>query len=139
MDRYRAAVSEADNLEELVDVATTIYREDFESGQMTLISELVAASLSEPELGEGILDRMGPWVDFVEEVLRKILNGSPLAAFVPTREAATALIAFYLGVNLMTRLEPDRSTTDSLFSTARNFAELASPMLGSLSGSEGTK
>ena len=133
MERYRTGVLQASSLEEVVEVAMTIYREDLESGQMTLISELVGASLSEPELGRGLLERMEPWIDFVEEVLKKVLDGSPLASLIPTREAASALISFYLGVNLLTRLDPSRRVTDSLFETARVLAPVLSPMFGSFS------
>ena len=134
MERYRAAVAEAGDLEQIVDVAVTIYREDLESGQMTIISELVAGSLSEPDLGKGIVDRMEPWVDFVGDVLSKLLDGSPLAQLIPKRESAIALVSLYLGVNLLTRLEPDRVKTDALFETARGFAPLLSPLLGVSAG-----
>lgn len=139
MERYRTAVLQAGTVEEVIEVAITIYREDVESGQMTLISELVGAGLSEPELGRGLLERMEPWIDFVEEVLEKVLDGSLLASLIPTREAASALISFYLGVNLLTRLDPSRRVTDSLFETARVLAPVLSPMFGSFSegGEEG--
>ena len=129
MERYRAAVEDADSLEEMVEVAVTIYREDLESGQMTVVSELIAGSLSEPDLGPGIVERMQPWIAFVEEVILKLVRGTPVEMMIPTREAASALVAFYMGVNLLTRLEPDRSNVDALFETARRFAPLLSPML----------
>lgn len=129
MERYRSAVEEAQTLEEMVEVAITIYREDLESGQMTIISELIGGSLSEPELSEGILERMKPWIAFVEEVIAKLVAGSPFEQMIPKREAASALVAFYMGVNLLTRLETDRSNVDALFETARNFAPLVSPLL----------
>ena len=129
MERYKAAVEQAGTLVEMVEVAISIYREDLDSGQMTMISELVAASLSDPELGKGIVERMQPWIAFVENVIGKLLAGSPLEAVIPKREAAAALVAFYLGVNVLTRLEPDRSDVDTLFDTARRFAPLVSPML----------
>lgn len=129
MERYKSAIEKADTLEEMVDVAISIYREDLESGQMTMISELIGASLSEPELGRGIVERMQPWIVFVEDVIEKLLTGSPFEAMIPKREAAAALVAFYLGVNVLTRLEADRSDVDTLFDTARRFAPLISPML----------
>ena len=133
MERYKTAIEDAGTLEEMVEVAISIYREDLESGQMTMISELVGASLSEPELGRGIVERMQPWIAFVEGVIDKLLAGSPIEAVIPKREAAAALVAFYLGVNMLTRLEPARSDVDTLFDTARRFAPLVSPMLNQAS------
>ncbi len=129
MERYRSAVENASTLEDMVEIAVTIYREDLESGQMTVISELIAGSLSEPDLGRGIVERMQPWIGFVQEVITKLIRNTPFEMMIPTREAASALVAFYMGVNLLTRLEPDRSSVDPLFETARRFAPLISPML----------
>ena len=129
MKRYRAAADEAQTLEEMVEVAISIYRDDLETGQMTIISELIGGSLAEPELGAGIVERMQPWIAFVEEVIDKLIGGTPFEALIPRREAASALVAFYTGVNLLTRLETDRSNVDALFETARRFAPMISPLL----------
>ncbi len=134
MERYRAAAEAATSLEEMVEVAITIYREDLESGQMTIISELIAGSLSEPDLAAGIVERMQPWIAFVESVIERLVGGTPFESMIPKREAASALVAFYMGVNLLTRLEPDRSNVDVLFETAQRFAPLLSPMLAKDAG-----
>ena len=134
MERYRAAAEAAHSLEEMVEVAITIYREDLESGQMTIISELIGGSLSEPDLAAGIVERMQPWIAFVESVIDRLIGGTPFEAMIPKREAASALVAFYMGVNLLTRLEPDRSNVDVLFETAQRFAPLVSPMLAKETG-----
>lgn len=134
MERYRAAVEQATTLEEMVDVAATIYREDLAGGHITVISELIAGSLSDPELAAGLVERMQPWITFVEEVIEKLIGDTPLAPMIPKRDAAAALVAFYMGANLLIRLEPDRATVDSLFETAQRFAPLLSPMLGKTSG-----
>jgi AcrR family transcriptional regulator len=130
MERYRAAVAEASTLEEMVEVATTIYREDLDGGHITAMTELIAGSLSDPELAAGLVERMQPWVEFTEEVIGKLLGGTAFEPMIPTREAAQALVAFYMGANLLIRLEPDRATVDSMFQTAQRFAPLISPMLG---------
>lgn len=134
MERYRAAAEAAHSLEEMVEVAITIYREDLESGQMTIISELIGGSLSEPDLAAGIVERMQPWIAFVESVIDRLVGETPFEAMIPKREAASALVAFYMGVNLLTRLEPDRSNVDVLFETAQRFAPLLSPMLAKDAG-----
>ncbi|MGH2806870.1 MAG: TetR/AcrR family transcriptional regulator [Actinomycetota bacterium] len=130
MERYRAAVTDATTLEEMVEVAATIYREDREGGHITVISELIAGSLSDAELAAGLVARMQPWIEFVEEVIDKLIGDTPFAAMIPKRDAAAALVAFYMGANLLIRLEPDRATVDSMFETAQRFAPLISPMLG---------
>ena len=129
MTRYQAAVDAAGTLEELVTVAATIYREDVEAGHITVFSELVGASMSQPELGPEIVARAEPWIDFVEGVLRKVIVGTPFEQLLPTRDVAFATIAFYLGVNLLTHLEEDTTRIDELFRLAAVVAPLVSPML----------
>ncbi len=129
MERYQAASADAGSIEELVEVAVSIYKEDLESGHMTVVSELVAGSLSEPELGPAIVERMEPWIAFVEGIIHKVLAGTPFEMLIPKREAASALVAFYLGVNMLSRLESDHARIDSWFETARRLTPTLSPML----------
>ena len=130
MARYREAAEKAGSLEELAEVAASIYREDVEGGHITVFSELVGASLSHPELAPEIMARADPWLEFVEETLAKVIKGSPFEQMIPTRDLAFALIAFYMGVNLMTHLDETRDRIESLFTLARSLAPVMSPLMG---------
>ncbi|MER7208784.1 TetR/AcrR family transcriptional regulator [Streptosporangium sp. NPDC000239] len=125
MTDYRRAVERARTLEELAEIATAIYRADLEAGHITLFSELVGASIARPELRAEIVKRSDPWIDFVEQTLERVIGGSPLARLMPPRDLAYAAITFYLGVNLFTHLDADRSRTDALFTLARRVAPRA--------------
>jgi AcrR family transcriptional regulator len=129
MRRYTQAVDEASSLEELMEVARQIYREDVEGGHITIFSELVAASLAHRELGPELIVRSEPWVDFVEGAIRKAAGDSPLLQILPPREIAFGIICFYLGVNLMTQLEADTSRVEALFELANQLSPVISPML----------
>lgn len=132
MKAYRAAVEDVDDLEGLVATAIEIYREDLAAGHITVFSELVGASLSQPELRPEILARAEPWIGFVEDVLRDVTAGTPLETVLPVRDIAYATIAFYLGVNLLTHLDADRTQIESLIQTASSFAPIVSPLLGAV-------
>jgi AcrR family transcriptional regulator len=131
MARYRTAIDDAETLEDLARLAGRIYREDLEGGHITVFSELIAASLSKPELRPEIIARAEPWLEFVESSLNKVLGDSPIAELLPTKDLAYALISFYLGLNLMTQLEADRSRIDELFALAERVAPIISPLLRS--------
>jgi AcrR family transcriptional regulator len=122
MDRYTKAVDRADTLEDMLDVAMRIYREDLKAGHMTVVSELMAGSMAHPELKDQIIKRMEPWIDFAEGAIRKALGGSPFEEALPTRRLAYALVAFYCGINLLSNLSEDRTETEELFATARQLA-----------------
>ena len=51
---------------------------------------------------------------------------------VPATEAAHAIVTFYLGVNLMTNLDPANEQTDEFFARARELAPLLGPLLAIL-------
>src|SRR3954470_19911204 len=69
--RYREALAAAEGLEEQLRVTGELYREDRESGHMTVVSQLVAGSLARPELAPQVLERMEPWLDFAEETIER--------------------------------------------------------------------
>ncbi len=131
MRRYTQAVDEASGLEELVDVARQIYREDVEGGHITIFTEMVAASLAHRELGPELIARSEPWLDFVEGAIRKVAGDSPLLQILPPREVAYGILCFYLGVNLMTQLDADPARVETLFELANRFAPVISPMFNS--------
>ncbi|MEU6080712.1 TetR family transcriptional regulator [Streptomyces sp. NPDC047108] len=125
MARHRATVADVSTLEELADAATRIYRDDLEGGHITLFTELVAAAIAKPELREQVARRAEPWLEFIEETLERVIGGTPLARLTPPRDLANAAITFYLGVNLFTVLDADRSRTDSVFAMAQRLAPRA--------------
>ncbi|GHC69693.1 TetR family transcriptional regulator [Nocardiopsis terrae] len=125
MAMYRELAGQARNLEELVEVATRIYRTDLERGYLAEFSELVAAAVTEPELREEINRRSQPWIDFIAGEWERVLGGSPLGMLLPAREVAYAAIAFYLGVNLFSVLDEDRSRTEAVFDLAGTLAPRA--------------
>jgi AcrR family transcriptional regulator len=125
MDAYRAPVEAARTLEELVATATEIYRADLAGGHITLVSEMVGASIARPELRAEIVRRTDPWIDFVEQALVRVIGGSPLAKLLPPRELAYASVTFYLGANLFSHLDADNSRTEAMFALAERVAPRA--------------
>jgi AcrR family transcriptional regulator len=111
---YRTALREAGSIEELVAAATRLYREDRDSGHISVVSQMIAGSIVRPELAPEMIVRMQPWIELCEEMLDRLVASSPAAAAIPTRELAYAVVTFYLGANLLTHLDPDGARTDAL-------------------------
>lgn len=130
MARYGPAVEEARTLEDMVSVATEIYREDLEAGHITVLSEMIAGSLAHPELGPEIVARMEPWIDFAERAIARVLDGSPFEAVIPARTLAFAVVALYLGIDLLSHLDRDRPGAGAMFEAAARLAPVLAPLLG---------
>lgn len=139
MTRYRPAVEGATTVNELLAVAADIYREDLESGHVTVLTEIIAGSSSVPGLGEQIVARMEPWVTFAEETVRRTLAGSPFRDLIPPDQLARVIVALYLGMEIITHLDGDRSQAAELFETARRVAAILGPMFGAPEPPAGTK
>jgi len=129
--RYRAAAEGVDSLHDLVGIARRLHDEDLESGAVTAVTQVMAAA-REPELSEQILERFDQWIGIVEEALRRATADSPLAAAMLVREAAYAISSMFLGIEIVTRLDPERSEAPRLFDMMSNLATMAeqlAPML----------
>lgn len=124
LDRYRGAVAEADSLERLLELLAEIYRDDVASGHIRVVSELVGASVSRPELAPRVVALMEPWVELAEATVDRALAGSPLQGIVGARELALGAVTFYLGANLLTHLVPERADVTQLLDSARRIAPL---------------
>ena len=136
--RYREAAADVASLHDLVAIARRLHDEDLRSGAVTAVTQLMAAA-NEPELNRQILDRFQMWIEIVEEALRRATGSSPLSGVVPVREAAYAISAMFLGMEILTRLDPSRSEAPALFDMMANAATLVetlAPMLAPLVGQE---
>ncbi|MEX2586812.1 MAG: TetR/AcrR family transcriptional regulator [Actinomycetota bacterium] len=130
MDRYRHSISQAVTVDDKILTATRLYREDLESGHITVISELIAGSLARPDLGPEVVARMQPWIEFAEGVITDVLTGSSFEGAVNPRTLAFAVVALYLGVDLLSHLDNDNSRAESLFQMAGTIGSYLEPMFG---------
>lgn len=124
MARYRAAVDGVENLGDLFRVATEIYAEDLDAGHIKVLAELMAASTTFPQLRTEIVARVEPWVRFTEEALAQHMEGSPFAQLLTPKDVAYAIVALYLGLEMLANLDDNRDRADSLFATGARFAAL---------------
>ena len=123
--RYRDAMSRPGTPDEVVRRAADLFREDVEGGHVTAVTELIGASLAKPALRTELIGRMRPWLELTKEVLEREVARSQFQMLAPAAEpAAFAVVAGYLGLNMLTRFMPDRRETDSLFQLLEQFARL---------------
>jgi AcrR family transcriptional regulator len=129
--RYHALMDGVTALPEIVEAARRLFREDFDSGHVKLLAELVAAGASNPELGKQVASRAEPSLAFSREAFERVMGGSPLGALVEAKDAAYALAALYLGMELLANLEGSLDASESLFDAAGRVAGILSLILPS--------
>jgi AcrR family transcriptional regulator len=131
VSRYRDAVQELGSLTDLVQIARRLHAEDLESGATTTVTQMMAAA-TDPVRGGALLDRFNLWIGLVQEALERAAAEYLVAAVVPPREAAYAICAMFLGIELMSRLDPARSEAEAVFNmmeAAATLVEQFAPML----------
>jgi len=136
LSRYRTAVEDARSPSELVATLAAIYQDDLSSGHIAVVSELVAASVSNPELGARVTALMDPWVELAESSVEGMLSSSPLRDVASARTIALVAVVFYLGANLLTQLLPEGSDVDALLEDAARLGPLLDTLV--LTGGAGT-
>jgi hypothetical protein len=77
---------------------------------------------------------IAPWRSFAERAIETIVSESPLVSVVPVEDAAHAVVALYLGLEMLSHLDGDRTAALHLFDRASQLIT----MLGALGASSQT-
>jgi AcrR family transcriptional regulator len=123
--RFDTAVASVHAPGELVELAARIFSEDVASGDAALLVAMIAGSASNPELGAAVKARVAPWSDFATRALRSAFASTPLLGLVGADELADAVVALYLGLELLSHLDGDTSKALAVFDKARSLSSLA--------------
>jgi AcrR family transcriptional regulator len=131
MRAYQPAFEHALTVSELAMLARDVYTEDLENGYVTVLGEMVSGGASDPTLGREVVARLEPWIGMVERKLRALLIGSVFESLVPPRDLAFAIIALYLGIDMLSHLDRDRTRAESLLDLVVRYAPVVEALLSS--------
>ena len=84
----------------------------------------LAGSAATPGLGPAVAARIRPWRDFAKSTIETSLGGSPLSGVLPARDVAHAVVALYLGLEMLSHLDGDAEPALALFAHAKQLAAL---------------
>ena len=104
--RYRSRLQDVSSLAVLAAAMEELYAEDLRRGHLTAVQEIVAGMAFDERLGAEILARMQPWFDFATELATRILADTPLRGAVDPAVIGAAVIALYLGQEIVARMRP---------------------------------
>lgn len=129
-ERYRASFSEVTTIAELVSIARAVHHEEQTSGSVNVLSQLLAGSFSAPELQRGLHETMTPWMSLVEDAVRRVLGDSALQSLLPVADVTFAISSLFLGLELMSTLDPSGEQATRLFDTVERLSSIFELMLG---------
>jgi AcrR family transcriptional regulator len=129
--RYEARLEPVANLRSLGAAMEELYAEDLRLGQLTAVQEIVGAMAFDPVLGVEISSRMQPWMTFAERLAARIIAGSPLAGFVDPAVIGSAVVALYMGLEIVARMRGgDSGGSSALMTTLVQAAPWIDQLLG---------
>jgi AcrR family transcriptional regulator len=124
-ERYEEALAAVERPTDLVELAGRVFSEDLDTGDAAVLVEMIAGATSTPGLGAQVKARVAPWTEFATTALEQAFGSSPFGGSVAPTEIAHAVVALYLGLELLSHLDGDRSPALVLFGRARQLATLA--------------
>jgi AcrR family transcriptional regulator len=124
MAAYRGLLDRTGTLAELVGSAREVFEADLDAGHVTVLTEMICGAQSVPGLGPRVAACLAPWRDFAERAVREVLAASPAARLLPASEAAHAVVAALLGLEMLASLDGDRAAALALFDRARALGDL---------------
>jgi AcrR family transcriptional regulator len=129
MVRFSAAVENVSSPNELMVVAAQIFREDLDTGHVTVLVEMIAGASSTPGLGAEVATRIAPWITFTKDAIDQNFGDSPFATLLPADDVAYTIVALFLGLEMLTHLDGDRERALNIFGRAQQLVT----MLGAFS------
>jgi len=131
LEHYGGAVGTVGSMADLVDAAAAIFQEDLDAGHIAVLVEMIAGASSTPGLGPEVARRIAPWTQFARRAIDDSLAGTPLGSVVPSGDIAVAVVALYLGLEMLSNLDGDRAPALALFDHAKRLAVLFEGLGGS--------
>jgi AcrR family transcriptional regulator len=130
MAAYRELLAGATSVTALAASGRAILTDDLEAGYVRVLVELITAVHAVPELGEQVADRLRPWRELTEQAVRRALGRSPAARLVPPDLAARALVAGFLGLELLASLDGDDEAALDVLDRVGSLARLLDVLAG---------
>jgi AcrR family transcriptional regulator len=129
-EKYEERLEHVDTLAGLVAEAGRLHGEDMDDGHMTVLSQMLAAAATDPDLRAPLKERFRPWMEIVERTVLRALGDSPYGQLVPAKDLAFGITALYIGLELLLNLEDDDSEQErDMFGTFERLAAVLESLL----------
>lgn len=121
-DRFAAVTS----MKELLDLGRALHVEERDAGNLAVLAQMLAGSQTDPKLAPATAIGLDLWVTEIEEVVRRVLAGGPLAEFVDVGGLARAVAAGFVGLELYEGV--DRAGADRALAALEQLADLVTAL-----------
>jgi AcrR family transcriptional regulator len=100
VEHYRDRFAAVTSLGDLLAVGRDLHAEERDLGNVAVLAQLLAGAQANPQLAEATRGALRLWTAEIEQVLRRLLSGSPLAGLIDCAGLAHAVSAGFVGLEL---------------------------------------
>ncbi|HET6861084.1 MAG TPA: TetR/AcrR family transcriptional regulator [Streptomyces sp.] len=100
VSRYRAQFAAITSLGELLAFGRQMHAQERAGGHVAVLGQLLAGAQTHPRLGPATAAGLSLWVEEIEQVLTRVLAGTPLGEFTDPAGLARAVAASFVGLEL---------------------------------------
>ncbi|EST33941.1 TetR/AcrR family transcriptional regulator [Streptomyces niveus] len=100
VSRYRDRLAAVTSLTELLAFGREMHAEERAAGQVAVLGQMLAGAQTQPRLADAARRGLQLWIDEIEQVLARVLTGSPIAGLTDTPGLARAVAASFVGLEL---------------------------------------
>ncbi|GHG03805.1 TetR/AcrR family transcriptional regulator [Streptomyces zaomyceticus] len=104
--RHRERLRSVGSLSELLAFGRALHEEEREAGHVAFLGQLLAGAQAHPRLVPATAAGLDLWIAEIEQVLARVLAGSPLAEFTDPAGLARAVGASFVGLELYEGVDP---------------------------------
>ena len=105
--RYRDRLAGVTSLGGLLAVGREIHAEEHADGNVAVLAQLLAGAQTNPQLGPATAAGLRLWIAEIEQVLDRVLAGTPLDGLVDAAGLARAVAASFIGLELYDGVDAD--------------------------------
>jgi AcrR family transcriptional regulator len=134
MGRHAAALAKAETLVDLVRIAKELHADDSRTNNMTVLAQAFAGAAGNPETGPKLYTSLERWSDMVTDSIRRVLEPYPAATIVPAELLGQSISALFLGIELLSDLDPERADAGRLFTSLEGAAVALQLLLDTQTG-----
>jgi AcrR family transcriptional regulator len=103
---YHDRFATVGSLRELLDLGRDLHAGESEQGNVAVLAQLLAGAQTDERLAAPVQAALRLWTDEIESVLRRLLDGSPLADLMDPAGLARAVSAAFIGLELYEGVDP---------------------------------
>ena len=130
-ERYAERLADTTSLIDLVEIASQLHQEDRVTGSVSVFTQAAAGAQGDPEMGRSLYSQLAQWSGVIEHAISRCVADQPALQALPASQISFAIMALFMGIEILSELDPDAAPVDETLATLRSLAQVGEVLLQS--------